>query len=222
MNSSCPAPRRRTSLVAEASAVTPLPSRFTFMMLPRCTFVGAGLLMNTFCSHPRDTVESVGVIMTKSLPFVSTNGAIKVFRHALSLDEVCTLFPSGAISIWQRALRTLCYLQTCLPQPLAYCRTILVITSCLYNSSIPFSIARSFVPACITALSPPYLPVRRPTRSPVLRRKNTNVRSLMLDSGAVPGSRGIRSATRNVFCNSKRPIQIKQTRIQAARSSRTL
>ncbi|THH16718.1 hypothetical protein EW146_g3969 [Bondarzewia mesenterica] len=34
-----------------------------------------------------DTVASVGIIMTKSLPFVSTNTAIRTFRHALSLDE---------------------------------------------------------------------------------------------------------------------------------------
>lgn len=36
----------------------------------------------------RDTVASVGVIMGRSLPFVSTNRLIKTFRHALSLDEV--------------------------------------------------------------------------------------------------------------------------------------
>ncbi|EIM85764.1 uncharacterized protein STEHIDRAFT_121799 [Stereum hirsutum FP-91666 SS1] len=34
-----------------------------------------------------DTVESVGIIMTKSLPFVSTNDSIRTFRHALSLDQ---------------------------------------------------------------------------------------------------------------------------------------
>lgn len=34
-----------------------------------------------------DTVASVGIVMTKSLPFVSTNNAIRTFRHALSLDE---------------------------------------------------------------------------------------------------------------------------------------
>ncbi|KAN0138084.1 Uncharacterized alpha/beta hydrolase domain (DUF2235) domain containing protein [Lactarius tabidus] len=34
-----------------------------------------------------DTVASVGVVMSKSLPFVTGNTAIRVFRHALSLDE---------------------------------------------------------------------------------------------------------------------------------------
>lgn len=33
-------------------------------------------------------MASVGIVMTKSLPFVSTNNAIRTFRHALSLDEV--------------------------------------------------------------------------------------------------------------------------------------
>jgi uncharacterized protein (DUF2235 family) len=36
----------------------------------------------------RDTVISVGLIMGRSLPFVDSNSAIKIFRHALSLDEV--------------------------------------------------------------------------------------------------------------------------------------
>ncbi|TFY66446.1 hypothetical protein EVG20_g4650 [Dentipellis fragilis] len=34
-----------------------------------------------------DTVASVGIIFTRSLPFVTTNKTIKTFRHALSLDE---------------------------------------------------------------------------------------------------------------------------------------
>lgn len=36
----------------------------------------------------RDTVASVGVIMSRSLPFVDVNTTIRVFRQALSLDEV--------------------------------------------------------------------------------------------------------------------------------------
>jgi hypothetical protein len=36
----------------------------------------------------RDTVASVGVIMSRSLPFVEVNTTIRVFRQALSLDEV--------------------------------------------------------------------------------------------------------------------------------------
>jgi uncharacterized protein (DUF2235 family) len=35
-----------------------------------------------------DTVASVGVISTTNLPFTAANEGIKVFRHALSLDEV--------------------------------------------------------------------------------------------------------------------------------------
>jgi hypothetical protein len=36
----------------------------------------------------RETVSSVGVLMTHFLPFVESNQAIKTFRHALALDEV--------------------------------------------------------------------------------------------------------------------------------------
>ncbi|TFY76082.1 hypothetical protein EWM64_g7930 [Hericium alpestre] len=34
-----------------------------------------------------DTVASVGIVWTRSLPFVTTNTTIRTFRHALSLDE---------------------------------------------------------------------------------------------------------------------------------------
>ncbi|KAI0702283.1 hypothetical protein BC835DRAFT_1263977 [Cytidiella melzeri] len=34
-----------------------------------------------------DTVASVGLLMSKSLPFTTTNTTIRTFRHALSLDE---------------------------------------------------------------------------------------------------------------------------------------
>jgi len=36
----------------------------------------------------RDTVASVGHFYSPTLPFVGSNDMIKVFRHALSLDEV--------------------------------------------------------------------------------------------------------------------------------------
>lgn len=36
----------------------------------------------------RDTVQSTGVLVNRMLPFTEANDAIKVFRHALSLDEV--------------------------------------------------------------------------------------------------------------------------------------
>ncbi|KAF5377977.1 hypothetical protein D9615_006665 [Tricholomella constricta] len=48
----------------------------------------------TFCQDVKvefmgvwDTVSSVGVIMGRTLPFTNSNKAIKVFRHALALDE---------------------------------------------------------------------------------------------------------------------------------------
>ena len=46
---------------------------------------------NLIKSINRDTVASVGIILSKSLPFVTTNTAIRVFRQAISLDEVCTV-----------------------------------------------------------------------------------------------------------------------------------
>ena len=39
----------------------------------------------------RDTVASVGLIRHKTLPFATSNDNIRVFRHALALDEVCLL-----------------------------------------------------------------------------------------------------------------------------------
>ncbi|ESK88013.1 hypothetical protein Moror_10818 [Moniliophthora roreri MCA 2997] len=48
----------------------------------------------TYCHHVIvdfmgvwDTVASVGLIMTRTLPFTNSNKGIRVFRHALSLDE---------------------------------------------------------------------------------------------------------------------------------------
>lgn len=34
-----------------------------------------------------DTVSSIGIISSKTLPFTNSNTSIKTFRHALSLDE---------------------------------------------------------------------------------------------------------------------------------------
>ncbi|KAF8799361.1 hypothetical protein BYT27DRAFT_7120961 [Phlegmacium glaucopus] len=39
-----------------------------------------------------DTVSSVGVLSSRTLPFTNSNSAIRVFRHALSLDEHRTKF----------------------------------------------------------------------------------------------------------------------------------
>lgn len=39
-------------------------------------------------AHVRDTVASVGSLVSKTLPFVANNTTIKTFRHALALDEV--------------------------------------------------------------------------------------------------------------------------------------
>jgi len=36
----------------------------------------------------RDTVQSTGVLMSRSLPFTDANTLVKTFRHALALDEV--------------------------------------------------------------------------------------------------------------------------------------
>ena len=48
----------------------------------------AHIQANPFLSD-RDTVASVGIVMGRGLPFVGSNTTIRVFRHALSLDEVC-------------------------------------------------------------------------------------------------------------------------------------
>jgi hypothetical protein len=44
--------------------------------------------IRTLQSCYRDTVSSVGVVMSRALPFTNSNSAIRMFRHALSLDEV--------------------------------------------------------------------------------------------------------------------------------------
>jgi hypothetical protein len=36
----------------------------------------------------RDTVQSTGVLRSRSLPLTDSNALIKTFRHALALDEV--------------------------------------------------------------------------------------------------------------------------------------
>ncbi|KAK1230821.1 hypothetical protein PQX77_006093 [Marasmius sp. AFHP31] len=56
---------------------------------------------STYCSNHSvkiefigvwDTVSSVGVIMTRSLPFTNSNTAVKTFRHAVAIDERRTRF----------------------------------------------------------------------------------------------------------------------------------
>jgi hypothetical protein len=37
----------------------------------------------------RDTISTVGLIMSRSLPSLEPSSSIRVFRHAVSLDEVC-------------------------------------------------------------------------------------------------------------------------------------
>ncbi|KIY51549.1 hypothetical protein FISHEDRAFT_36896 [Fistulina hepatica ATCC 64428] len=39
-----------------------------------------------------DTVASVGLVLPRTLPFINTNKGIKVFRHAISLDERRAMF----------------------------------------------------------------------------------------------------------------------------------
>ncbi|THU90978.1 hypothetical protein K435DRAFT_759709 [Dendrothele bispora CBS 962.96] len=60
----------------------------------------------TFCQDVKieflgvwDTVASVGVLMSKSLPFTMNNTSIKTFRHALSLDEHRARFKPN---LWHR------------------------------------------------------------------------------------------------------------------------
>jgi uncharacterized protein (DUF2235 family) len=48
-------------------------------------------MMQSAAIRHRDTVESVGILWSRSLPFTNSNTAIKTFRHALSLDEVSSL-----------------------------------------------------------------------------------------------------------------------------------
>ncbi|KAI0086458.1 hypothetical protein BDY19DRAFT_344031 [Irpex rosettiformis] len=60
---------------------------------PESVQLAAGF-KQTFCRSVQiefvgvwDTVASVGVLVSKTLPFTTTNTTIKTFRHALSLDE---------------------------------------------------------------------------------------------------------------------------------------
>jgi len=50
----------------------------------------------------RDTVGSVGILNRRTLPFVGANNTIRVFRQALSLDEVCkTKHTYPPLAIWR-------------------------------------------------------------------------------------------------------------------------
>jgi len=70
---------------------------FAYKLYTRTDAAGLALcagFKSTFCQNVKieflgawDTVASVGVIYTRSLPFVNSNKAIRTFRHALSLDE---------------------------------------------------------------------------------------------------------------------------------------
>lgn len=55
-----------------------------------CVIVGYVPLRNKHSNliYNRDTVGSIGVLRSKTLPFTNSNSSIKTFRHALSLDEV--------------------------------------------------------------------------------------------------------------------------------------
>jgi len=70
---------------------------FAYSLYKRTDKVGDKLARDfkqTFCADMNvdflgvwDTVASVGLIYGRSLPFATVNSAVKVFRHALSLDE---------------------------------------------------------------------------------------------------------------------------------------
>ena len=53
-----------------------------------CAHTIAIMIFVSNCGCRRDTVASVGSLISKTLPFVANNVTIKTFRHALSLDEV--------------------------------------------------------------------------------------------------------------------------------------
>jgi uncharacterized protein (DUF2235 family) len=57
------------------------------------------LLMSlTLILRPRDTVNSVG-LLDRTLPFTSSNTAVRTFRHAVSLDERRAKFKAN---LWNR------------------------------------------------------------------------------------------------------------------------
>ena len=58
-----------------------------------------GFLVFPFFDSHRDTVNSVGLIAGKRLPFSSSNYAVRTFRHALSLDERRVKFKAN---VWNR------------------------------------------------------------------------------------------------------------------------
>lgn len=70
---------------------------FAYKLYKRSDKVGLELcagFKQTFCQEVKveflgvwDTVASVGVISSKTLPFTNSNKSIKTFRHALALDE---------------------------------------------------------------------------------------------------------------------------------------
>ncbi|TFK71280.1 hypothetical protein BDN72DRAFT_469478 [Pluteus cervinus] len=70
---------------------------FAYKLYKREDSVGLELcagFKQTFCQPVQiefmgvwDTVSSVGVLMSRTLPFTNSNASVKTFRHALSLDE---------------------------------------------------------------------------------------------------------------------------------------
>lgn len=59
------------------------------MYSPNFSVYSAYLSLNS-----RDTVASVGLFWSPSLPFTNSNNGVKTFRHALALDEVSGLLLS--------------------------------------------------------------------------------------------------------------------------------
>ncbi|PPQ86694.1 hypothetical protein CVT25_006769 [Psilocybe cyanescens] len=60
---------------------------------PRVVFIHHQNLTKTI--HNRDTVNSVGMINARKLPFTASNGSVKTFRHAVALDEHRSRFRSN-------------------------------------------------------------------------------------------------------------------------------
>ncbi|KAF9783112.1 hypothetical protein BJ322DRAFT_136244 [Thelephora terrestris] len=79
---------------------------FAYSLYTRTDKAGKALAIEykqTFCTAVTidflgvwDTVASVGLIFGRSLPFTSANSAVRVFRHALSLDEHRARFQPNA------------------------------------------------------------------------------------------------------------------------------
>ena len=68
-----------------------------------CVSIPTPLITIDWGMDDRDTVASVGVVLSRSLPLTYSNKAIKKCRHAVSLDEV-SIFRVPLITMFSHAL----------------------------------------------------------------------------------------------------------------------